>query len=198
VLFFFDLSLNNHTWKKEDSMSYAKEFSEIIETIKSNSQLLKRIVSLIATESIPGKVLEGEGRLDSFKVILSDYFEGKYSINETISEVEFRLARQYSAYENDNRVFAKGWAERLTRTQVSRFYNQAVLSEIIEDGGTECFVAHSSSEGADSKCSQQLAGSRHSASVLLDRLVSSYRDGNWGRDVKIPDHPHCTHTVQPV
>ena len=179
-------------------MSYAKEFSEIIETVKNNPQLLKRIVSLIATESIPGKVLEGEGRVDSFRVILSDYFEGKYNVNETISEVEFRLPRQYSAYESDNKVFPKGWAERLTRTHVSSFYNQAVLIEIIESGGSECFVAHSSSEGADSKCSQQLAGSRHSASVLLDKLVSSYRNGNWDRDVKIPDHPHCTHTVQPV
>ena len=179
-------------------MPYAKDFSEIIETVKKNPKLMKRIVSLIATESIPGKVLEGEGRLDSFRVILSDYFEGKYSVDETISEVEFRLPRQYSAYENDNRVFAKSWAERLTRTQVSRFYNQAVLNEIIETGGSECFVAHSSSEGADSKCSQQLAGSRHSASMLLERLVSSYRDGNWDKDVKIPDHPHCTHTVQPV
>ena len=179
-------------------MSYAKEFSEIIETVKSNPQLLKKIVLLIATESIPGKVLEGGGRLDSLRLILSDYFEGKYNINETIAEVEFRLPRQYSAYENDNRVFAKSWAERLTRTQVSRFYNQAVLSEIIETGGSECFIAHSSSEGPDSKCSQQLAGNRHSAAVLLDRLVSSYRDGNWDKDVKIPDHPHCTHTVQPV
>ena len=179
-------------------MPYASEFNEISNTLKNNEPLKLRIINLVNSESILGKVIEGDGRLEELRKILSNFFSGNIEIIDAIKEVEFRLPRSYSPHENNNRVFPQGWAERLIRTSISSFYNQAVLNEIIESGKTKCFVAHSSSEGSDSNCSQQLAGNYHDALILLGRLVDSYRNGNWNKDVKIPDHPHCTHTIQPV
>lgn len=178
-------------------MKYASEFSEITQTVKDNDALGSRIINLVASEQILGKVIEGDGRIEELRTILSNFFIGDIQIKDAIAEVELRLPRNYSPHEDNNRVFPQRWAERLVKTSISCFYNQAVLIEIIESGQTECFVDHSSSEGSDSKCSQQLAGHNHKASILLERLVDSYRKGNWGKDVKIPDHPHCTHTVQP-
>lgn len=179
-------------------MLYATEFIEITQSVNNNDALKARILGLIQDEPIPGKATEGGDRLENLKDILTDYFNGSVDLSQAIADVEFRLPRHYSPYEHNNRVFPQGWAERLIRTSVSRFYNQAVLTEIVESGGAECFIGHSSSEGSDSNCSQQLAGSRQSASDMLTRLTNAYRDGNWSKEVKIPDHPHCTHTVQPV
>lgn len=179
-------------------MQYASEFSEITQSVSENNDLKVRIIKLIEAEPIPGKVIEGEGRLENLKDILTNFFNGTIELSQAIDDVEFRLPRHYSPHENNNRVFPQGWAERLIRTSISRFYNQSVLTEIVESGGTECFIEHSSSEGSDSNCSRQLAGTKQSASDMLDRLTSSYRDGNWSKEVKIPDHPHCTHTIQPA
>lgn len=177
---------------------YAKDFGEIAESVRRNEKLKSRIIRIIEIEKISGKVTEGEGRLDALKEILCSYFRSEIDIDQAIADVEFKLPRHYSAYENNNRVFPQGWTERLIRTSISRFYNQAVLMEIIESGGTECFIPHSASESHDSKCSKYLAGSKQSAEVMLERLFNAYRDGIWNDDLKIPEHPHCTHTVQPV
>lgn len=179
-------------------MSYASEFNEISQSVKSNECLKDRILGLIKLEPIPGKAIEGEERLENLKDILTNYFSSSIDLAQAIDDVEFRLPRHYSPHEHNNRVFPQGWAERLVRTNVSSFYNQAVLQEIVESGGLECFVDHSSSEGADSNCSKKLAGRKHDAADLLQRLTNVYRNGNWSKEVKIPDHPHCTHTVQPV
>lgn len=179
-------------------MLYASEFSEISQSVNNNDVLRARVLDLIQDEPIPGKAIEGEGRLESLKDILTGYFNGTIDLSQAFSDVEFRLLRHDSPYANNNQVFPQGWAERLIRTSVSRFYNQAVLTEIVETGGAECYIGHSNAEGSESNCSLQLAGTRQSASDMLTRLTYAYRDGNWSREVKIPNHPHCTHTVQPV
>lgn len=179
-------------------MEYAKDFSSISSAVEKNKPLRESIISLIEKEPVAGKVLEGEGRLEEFRKVMKRFFSGELDLNETTKEIEFRLPRHYSRYENDNRVFAAGWAERLARTNISCYYNQAVLTSIIESGADSCFVEHSPNEMPDSKCSLHLAGKKHSAKLLLTRLIDSYRKGQWGKDVKIPDHPHCTHTVRPA
>ena len=197
VLYQILVMINTHTERKIN-MTYASEFNDISNAVKDNEALRLRIINLVDSEPILEEALEGDGRIDKFKTIILNFFAGDIGINDAIKDVEFRLPRSYSPHKNNNRVFPQGWAERLVRTSISCFYNQAVLTEIIESGQTECFVAHSSSEDFDSKCSEQLADNRHNASTLLERLVDSYRKGNWGKDVKVPDNPHCTHTVQPV
>lgn len=179
-------------------MNYANDFSEIPSAVKNNEKLRESIIYLIERENVSGKVIEGEGRLEAFRIIMISFFNGDLDVFEAAKEVEFRLPRHYSPYENNNRVFPLGWAERIVRTAVSCYYNQAVLVGIINSGSDFCFVEHSANEQRDSNCSRALAGKQHLARVLLERLVDSYRSGNWSNEVKIPDHPHCTHTVRPV
>ncbi len=178
--------------------SYANDFYQIQESLTNNSSLRRKTLDLVQSEPIAGKVTTGGSRLEDFREILIDFFDLKIDLNAAISCTERRIPRQQSMFSGDNRVFASGWSERLVRTQISRFYNQAVLEIIIESGSDDCFVNHSESEQTSSKCSQQLAGSTHSARVMLERLKSSYGDGQWNKDLKLPDHPHCTHTFSPV
>ena len=150
------------------------------------------------TRAWAGKVTEGGDRLGRLRVILSDLVDGRIDLPQACRRVEAELPRHSSPYSGNNRVFPSGWAERLVRTQYSRFYNQAVMERLLTEGQTECFVPHSAGEDASSMCSQLLAGGIHPLRPLYDRLVSSYGQGNWDKAVKIPDHPHCTHVVTPA
>lgn len=177
---------------------YARDFSEIPEAIRNNDVLLARVLELIESEKIAGKVTEGRERLISFKEILVEYFSEHLELQKAVRYTEDKLDRSSSRHCDNNKVFAQGWAERLVRTQVSRFYNQAVLEIITENGEEECFIEHSIQEKSDSKCSLHLANTTQNASIMLDRLKSAYGEGNWSSDPKLPEHPHCSHTFVPL
>ncbi|WP_368888640.1 hypothetical protein [Morganella morganii] len=179
-------------------ITYASDFNEIPVALSNNKELREKMLSLIATKKIAGKATEGAGRIEEFRTILSQLTKGELHLDGAIRAVEEHLPRYTSIHSGDNRVFASGWAERLTRTQFSRFYNQAVLEIEIAREHNECFVPPSSQEQASSPCSQVLAGRSHDVSYLLKLLVTSYEDGNWEKTPKIPDHPHCTHVIKPM
>lgn len=179
-------------------ITYASDFNEIPSALGNNQELQNKMLSLIASKKIAGKATEGAGRVEEFRAILSQLTKGELRLDEAIRAVEARIPRYTSIHSGDNRVFASGWAERLTRTQFSRFYNQAVLEIETAKGHNECFVPPSSQEQASSQCSQILAGRTHDVSHLLKLLVTSYEDGNWDKTPKIPDHPHCTHVIKPM
>ncbi|MDE9483637.1 hypothetical protein [Xenorhabdus bovienii] len=179
-------------------ITYASDFYEIPQALQNNPQLKEKMLKLITNNRIAGKVTEGGDRVDRFKYILSQLTNGQLSIDEAIRDVDSQLSSHTSIHAGDNRVFASGWSERLTRTQFSRFYNQAVLELEVVKGNSECFVPHSSQEQSTSQCSQTLAGRSHDVSYLLQLLVASYENGNWDKTPKIPDHPHCTHVVKPL
>jgi len=82
-------------------MKYASEFNEITQTVKDNDGLRSRIIDLVASEPILGKVIEGEGRIEELRTILSSFFIGDHDINDAINEVELRLPRNYSQHENN-------------------------------------------------------------------------------------------------
>ena len=147
---------------------------------------------------MPGKVTEGGGRLDAFRSILLDLANGDATLDEAILRTQRDLPRHGSPHNGNNRVFPEGWAERLVRIQFSRFYNQAVLEQLRDEGAQSCFVPHSSAEDASSPCTQALAGANQSVAMLYQRLVDSYRNGKFSREPKIPNHPHCTHVVRPI
>lgn len=179
---------------------YARQFSEILPALSENHELRDRVLQLIRSEPIPGKVLEGEGRTDTLRTILIDLVDGEgESLEGAVFKSEERLDRNDSVHASDNRVFASGWSERLMRTQLSRFYNQAVLLQLTEnDAGAECFVPHTDIEHSASKCSAEIAGRWHQASTMLSALVENYSEGNWSKEPKIPEHPHCSHVVAPL
>ncbi|MBV4355513.1 hypothetical protein [Pinibacter aurantiacus] len=178
--------------------SLANEFSEISEVLSKNKLLRASVINLIDSDAIPGKVTEEKERLSSFKNILKAFVNGSVDLSQAINLVETDLPRENSKYSNNNRVFANGWAERLVRIQVSRFYNQAVMKEMLAQGHKECFIPHSSAEEETSECSTKIAGSNYDLATLYSRLIDSYSNGNFINELKIPNHPHCTHVVRPV
>ena len=173
----------------------ATDFSEILPTLSSNDALREAVLRLIDTEPIAGKVTEGDYRLAAFRQILQELVENKIGLQEAHRRVRAEIPRISSPHASSNRVFPEGWEERLVRTQLSRFYNQAVMEMLVAEGETECFVPHSSSEDSSSPCSVQLAGRNQSLATLHSRLVQSYGQGDFSKEVKIPNHPHCTHVV---
>jgi hypothetical protein len=98
---------------------------------------------------------------------------------------------------SNRRVFAKNWPQRLVRTQLNRFYNQALLQHLLESNETLCEVPRSSEERGDSRCSRELAGTTQEVRHLHERLLSVYARGEAASLPLVPDHPHCTHVVRP-
>lgn len=177
---------------------YAQDFYEIPETLGENERLQKQILDLVEVEPIHGKVTEGGDRVRNLRKILAEYFELELTLQETIQRISEDLPRHESQHAHNNRVFPDGWDERLARTQISRFYNQAVLLHLTDLGKEKCFIPHSNHEDIDSSCTIQLAGSSADVDNLLNRLNRAHSEGEWHDEVMIPDHPHCTHTITPL
>lgn len=177
---------------------YAQEFQEIPATLTANAELRNSVLALIDTQPMAGKVTEGGDRLVRSREILKELVRGEITLPEAYRRTERDLPRSGSIHAQNNRVFPHDWAERQVRTQVSRFYNQGVMEQLLALGETECFVPHSSQEDRGSRCSLNLAGHNNDLTELHSRLVASYGQGNWSNDLKIPEHPHCTHVVAPA
>jgi len=173
---------------------YAEQFSDIPEVLAQSATLRDAMLTLIETEPVYGKVTEGDDRLARFKEVLKSLVNADISLRDAYLQVEQELPRQTSMYASSNRVFTVDWSERLIKTQYSRFYNQAVLEQLLAQGESQCFIPHSSSEASNSDCTLYLAGNVHDLKTLHNRLMESYGQGNWQR-LKVPDHPHCTHVV---
>lgn len=175
---------------------FANDFTEILNTLSQNQDLLDKVNILITNEPITGKAIQGEDRLIKFRDIFKDLVSNKISLDEAYQKTKIELPRSTSAHSQNNRVFASGWSERLVRIQLSRFYNQAVMEKLIDEGEELCFVPHSTAEKSNSPCSIHLAGKTSDLKTLYNRLIKSYRNDDWSdRQPKIPDHPHCTHVV---
>ena len=182
------------------SNQYADDFYDILNVLTTNENLRQGVITLIKIEPMPGKVLEdstGE-RLKLFRDILIDLVNGVITLTEAYQRTEDELPRITSPFSSDNRVFPKGWAERQVRIQLSRFYNQFVLEDLISNSIEICYVPHSDHEDTMSPCTQQLAGKQHQVQMLYTRLIDAYQKGRWSKEVKIPNHLHCTHVVRPM
>lgn len=179
-------------------MKYANEFNEILSALNENSEIKQKVLALIQSKPILGKSIEEDSRVDEFREILTKLVEGDIpSLEASFSEVESRLPRNQSKYSYDNRVFASGWAERLIRTHLSRFYNQAVLQDLDGNDEEECFVPASSSSNLSPRCAI-IQNQNYNVKELLQNLINNYDLGQYDKSIKIPEHPHCTHVVKPV
>ncbi len=182
------------------SNQYAENFFEVPTALAANDNLRHTVIKLIESEPMPGKVLEddNENRLQIFRNILTELANGKICLATAYQWTEVELSMHTSLYRFNFQVFSDRWAERLVRTQFSRFYNQAVLKQLLEAGVENCFVPHSDAEKLSSTCTQQLAGRQHPVAALYTRLIDSYSKGKWSRETKIPNHPYCTDVVRPA
>jgi hypothetical protein len=125
---------------------YAEDFTEIPTVLNQNPGLRAEMLALIRDQPMPGKVTEGGARLEDFREILTDLARGDIDLSRAIWRTEAELPQQASPHQHNNRVSPTGWAERLVRTQYSRFYNQAVMEQLLARGETQCFVPHSTIE----------------------------------------------------
>ncbi len=179
-------------------MNYANEFNEILIALKDNSKLRREVINLIKTKPILGKVIEEKDRVIEFRKILIELIQsGTDTLESSYTEVESRLLQNESKYAHDNRVFASGWSERLVRTHLSRFYNQAILEELDEKGEDECFVPATNSSNLSSKCAI-IQNQNYKVKELLQNLINNYDLGQYDDSIKIPEHPHCSHVVKPI
>ena len=179
-------------------MVYANEFSEILDTLSNNFELKKKVLDLIRSKPILGKCIEEDSRVSIFRNILAELVDGKISSLEVcFNEAESRLPSNQSKYFGNNRVFPSDWSERLVRTELSRFYNQAVLEELDEKREEECFVPKSSSSNLSSRCSI-IQNKNYKVKDLLQNLVNNFDLGKRDNSIKIPEHPHCSHVVRQI
>lgn len=177
---------------------WASYYDEIPEALSNNDVVQSHALELIDNEPILGKSTEGGSRTEDLRVILREFFQGDIDHQDAEQRIWEDLPPSESPHRGNNRVFHDQWAERLIRSQGSRFYNQSVM-EVLEDRGeTECYVPRSPRQYADSDCTIHLAESRHSINELLEALYSQQRQGNWDDGVTIPGHANCTHTVVPL
>lgn len=179
-------------------MEYATEFNEILPSLTDNPELRLSVVELIKTRSIVGKSIEEDVRVNKFRDILIKLIEGNISgIEESYAKVESEIPRNESKYSSNNKVFSSRWSERLVRTQLSRFYNQAILEDLKDRGEEECFVPASSSCNLSSEC-KIIQNKNHKVDELLQNLIESYENGYFEKSkIKIPEHPYCSHVVKP-
>jgi len=132
--------------------NYAEDFYEIIEALRLNKSILQDVKELIVDKQIAAKALEGGNRKQKFKEILLELVNGEISLGASYVLVEKKLGEEISIHQGNKRVFSDGWGERLIRTNLSKFYNQAVLLEIIESGERVCFIPYSKYEDPESPC----------------------------------------------
>ena len=176
--------------------NWAENFYEILESLRLKDELLQNVKLLIETKEIVGKSLQGGNRKQEFRDILTNLVDGNITLSDSYGLVERQISRSSSMFNGDNRVFPNNWGERLVRTNLSKFYNQAVLIYILNQGDTTCFVPHSQHEEG-TQCSIS-AGQIYDARSMLHKLEQAYEGGIFSREFKIPDHPHCTHVIIPV
>jgi hypothetical protein len=177
---------------------YANDFFEIPAVVSVNESLRTKIEDLIKTRPTPGKALEGSDREDKFRDLLLQVLSGEISLQDSYLSIEQIIPTSNSPHSGNNRVFPNGWGERLVRIQLSRFYNQAILEELQNNNVAECYIPHSNHEASDSICTIGLAGKKANVSSLLTLLIDTYEKGNFRKELKIPNHPHCTHVVRPI
>jgi hypothetical protein len=180
-------------------MRWANHFDEILTTLAARQDIVDQMKSLIENEELHGKVFEGQGRKAAFRGILIDLIHRKLDLKESYEEMERHLNRAMSPYSSSNLVFSTGWAERSIRTQLSRFYNHAVMKLLLEKGQTDCYIPSSPDQNASSKCSIELVGGVHHIQPLLESLIEAYSNGNYkNKELKVPEHPYCSHVVRPI
>lgn len=177
---------------------WATYYDEIPEALKTNEEVKRHALSLIPAEPIIAKSLEGDNRTALFREILNEFFNGSIEQEEAETRIWQELPPSESPHRGDNQLFHDQWAERIIRSQVSRFYNQSVMEFLEERGESEVFVPRSPRQYSDSECTIHLAERQHPISELLEYLYSQQREGNWNHGVTIPGHANCTHTVVPV
>ncbi len=179
---------------------YASNFYEILTALANNVEIKSIVIELIKTKHIPGKITEEQTRKKKFRIVLEQLVNGEiHTLESGYYKVATDIPESTSKYEGNRRVFSRDWAERLVRTQLSRFYNQAILTFLIKSGDRKCFVPHSPTEDVSSICTRYMAGKEHEIKPIYNKLIEIYENEKWDGNTRIiPQHPNCTHVICPA
>lgn len=90
------------------SSAYAKEFSEIPQTLLLNNDLRKSVIKLIDEQPMAGKVTKGGDRLIRFREILKSFANGEIGLLEANRRTTNEIPPHLSICGGNNRVFATG------------------------------------------------------------------------------------------
>ncbi|MGV8162478.1 MAG: hypothetical protein ACP5N2_04075 [Candidatus Nanoarchaeia archaeon] len=179
-------------------MNYASEFCEIQTALTNNASLRKRTVDLIKIKQIHNPTIEEEDRLKIFRDILVDFVTGEIlSLDFTYARVEQKLPKIESKYAKDNKIFTKHWKEHLVKTQLSRFYNHAVLEELAENNYKECFIPPAESAFHNYACMHS-TNAKCDVQELLQNIIDHYELNKENIHLILPEHPDCAHVVAPA
>ena len=179
---------------------YATNFYEILTALANNDEIKSIVIELIKKKHIVGKITEEQVRKKKFRIILEQLVNGEiHTLESGYNKVAINIPESTSKYEGNRRVFSRDWAERHVRTQLSRFYNQAILIFLIKAGEKKCFVPHSPTEDISSICTIYMAGKEHEIKPIYNKLIEIYENEKWDDNPRvIPQHPNCTHVICPV
>ena len=167
---------------------WASHFQEILPTLKERGDLRNLMVGLILDEPIIAKGVSSPGQLERFRDIMVELAKGETDIHGSVKRAEQDFALPVG---EDN------GAEALVRLQFSRFYNQAVMALLMDNGVSRAFVPRCPGENPTSSCCRELAGKGHAIQDLYDRLVDRYARGKEETGAVVPGHPFCSHVVKP-
>lgn len=120
---------------------WATYYGEIPSAFSDNDEVRSHSLELIAEEPLIAKSLEGGTRKDDFREILAEFNRGAIDHDTAEKRILQELPASESLHRGNSHVFNNQWAERLIRSQVSRFYNQAVL-ESLRSKGTPNVSSH--------------------------------------------------------
>jgi hypothetical protein len=114
---------------------WATGHADLLETLVNRSELKRLMLHLIATERILEPELETPHRLGEFRRLLTAFLRDRSSdLTLVATRLESRLSPQDAVYRHSAGLFEPGWGARLLRRQLLRFYNQAVLRTLTDDG----------------------------------------------------------------
>lgn len=84
---------------------WATYYDEIPEALSNNDQVRSHSVDLISEERMIAKSLEGGTRIEDFKEILTDVFQGRIDQSTAVQRVSQELPESESPYQFYNQVF---------------------------------------------------------------------------------------------
>jgi hypothetical protein len=113
---------------------WATDHTDLLETLAQRSDLKRLMLHLIATERILEPELEAPQRVQEFRRLLTQLLRERDDVAWIASQLEERLSSRDAVYRQDAMLFEPGWAGRVVRRQLLRFYNQAVLMTLTDHG----------------------------------------------------------------
>ncbi len=175
---------------------YSSDFTEIPAVLSRNAELRAAVEKLIRSEPIPGKALEGGSRLDALRGVLLDLTNGRALASKTHTR---KLSERCHGPARPMRT-ATGFS---LKTGESVLCVHTLTSSTPVPSWKNC--AQRATTGSSCHTPRLRSQTLHvrrgwPVPIKICRhctIAPSPTTGTASDELKIPHHPHCTHTVKP-